>query len=225
MNTYFTLQPEIMKHSRRVFGWFDLLGRLGGITNVMMILFGIFVYPISEHSYILKAAKKLFIARSLDPNLFKEDPRQNIEAKGYNNKIQKELDTHRAIKLHTRDNFCLYLSHRMGCFFPSFCWKKKAKFQKLYSMTQDRMENQLNIIKMVRNVRNLKMISKFSLLTPKLKTQLTHAEKNLIDLDEGLSNTDENSDNPYDSGLEELDISDSEADFPIYSKKKSVGDP
>ena len=75
INTYFTLQPEIMKHSRRVFGWFDLLGRLGGITNVMMILFGIFVYPISEHSYILKAAKKLFIARSNDSNIFKDDPR------------------------------------------------------------------------------------------------------------------------------------------------------
>ena len=143
--------------------------------------------------------------------MFKEDPRQNIEAKGYNNKIQKELNTHRAIKLHPRDNFCLYLSHRMGCFFPSFCWKKKSQFQKLYKMTHDRMENQLNIIKIVRNVRNLKMISKFSLLTPKLKQQLTHAEKNLIDLDEGESNPDENSDNPYDSGLDELDSSDSDA--------------
>jgi hypothetical protein len=75
VNTYFTLQPEIMKHSRRVFGWFDLLGRLGGITNVMMILFGIFVYPISNHSYILKAAKKLFIARVKDKDMFKNDPR------------------------------------------------------------------------------------------------------------------------------------------------------
>lgn len=65
-----------MKHSRRVFGWFDLLGRLGGITNVMMILFGIFVFPISEHSYILKAAKKLFIARTKNNEMFKPDPRQ-----------------------------------------------------------------------------------------------------------------------------------------------------
>ena len=80
----------------------------------------------------------------------------------------------------------------------------------------------MNIIKIVRNVRNLKMISKFSLLTPKLKQQLTHAEKNLIDLDEGIENPDEDSDNLYDSGIDELDISDSEAEFPIYSKKKSV---
>jgi len=72
-----------MKHSRRIFGWFDLLGRLGGITNVMMILFGVFVYPISAHSFILKAAKKLFIAKSKDPNMFKDDPKQDIAVKGY----------------------------------------------------------------------------------------------------------------------------------------------
>lgn len=130
-----------MKHSRRVFGWFDLLGRLGGITNVMMILFGIFVYPISEHSYILKAAKKLFIARSRDENLFKEDPRQEISVKGYTTKIQKELDLHRAIKLSTKDNMCLYFANRMGCCFPSCLWGKKKKFQKLYTMTHERMEN------------------------------------------------------------------------------------
>ena len=58
------LQPEIVKHSRKVFGWFDLLGRLGGITNVMMLLFGAFIFPISEHSFVLKAAKKLWIART-----------------------------------------------------------------------------------------------------------------------------------------------------------------
>lgn len=75
LNTYFTLQPITIKHTRRVFGWLDLLGRLGGITNVMMILFGVFVYPISAHSFILKAAKKLFIARSKDPNMFKIDPK------------------------------------------------------------------------------------------------------------------------------------------------------
>ena len=69
------LQSEIIKHSRKIFGWFDLLGRLGGITNVMMILFGAFLFPIAEHSFVLKAAKKLWIARTRDPNMFKKDPR------------------------------------------------------------------------------------------------------------------------------------------------------
>ena len=62
-------------NKRVIFGWFDLLGKLGGITNVFMLLFGFFLFGISEHSYVLKAAKKLFIARTRNPNLLKEDSR------------------------------------------------------------------------------------------------------------------------------------------------------
>ena len=63
------------EQSRKIFGWLDLLGKLGGITNVCMMLFGFFLFPISEHSYIIKAAKKLFIARTRDGSIFKKDPR------------------------------------------------------------------------------------------------------------------------------------------------------
>ena len=52
-----------------------MLGRLGGITNVMMILFGAFLFPIAEHSFILKASKKLWIARTRDTTMFINDPR------------------------------------------------------------------------------------------------------------------------------------------------------
>jgi hypothetical protein len=69
------LQSEIAINKRVIFGWFNLLGKLGGITNVMMLLFGFVLFSISEHSYVLKASKKLFIARSRNPNLFKEDSR------------------------------------------------------------------------------------------------------------------------------------------------------
>jgi len=77
----FRLSPEVNLNSRRVFGWFDLLGKLGGVTNVMMLLFGFMIYPISEHSYVLKVAKKLFIARTRDTTFFKDDPQQNIDVK------------------------------------------------------------------------------------------------------------------------------------------------
>ena len=49
-------------------------------------------------------------------------------------------------------------------------------------MTKDRMEKQLNIIKLIKNVRNQKAISKHSLMSEQLKQQLKHCEKNLIDL-------------------------------------------
>ena len=82
------------------------------------------------------------------------------------------------------------------------------------------MESQLNIIKIVRNVRNLKMVSKFSLLTPRLKQQLTHAEKNLINLENSDEPVDSEEEPPVDSGCEQFDISDTEAEFPTYKKEK-----
>lgn len=154
LSVQFWISSEISLNSRRVFGWFDLLGKLGGITNVMMLLFGFFLYPISEHSYVLKVAKKLFIARTRDTEFFKNDPKQNIEVTALSPKVQKELDIHHPIKLYPKDNFCLYLSNRLGMLFPSFCWPKRKQFQKLYKITKDRMEKQLNIIKLIKNVRN-----------------------------------------------------------------------
>jgi hypothetical protein len=77
---------------RTIFGWFDLLGKLGGITNVMMLLFGFFLFGISEHSFILKASKKLFIARTKDETLFKDDPKVDIGIKPLSKQASYELD-------------------------------------------------------------------------------------------------------------------------------------
>ena len=115
-------------HSRKIFGWLDLLGKLGGITNVCMLLFGFFLFPIAEHGYVLKAAKKLFIARTRDPTLFKADPRQKLTIKALSSKSKAELELHRAIKFHRKDNCCLLVSHQMGCLFPSRLWPNKDKF-------------------------------------------------------------------------------------------------
>jgi hypothetical protein len=62
-----------MEHKRKIFGWFGLLGKLGGITNIFMIFLGGIMHPISEHSFILKASNKLFMARTKDDTLFEKD--------------------------------------------------------------------------------------------------------------------------------------------------------
>ena len=64
------LQPNVVIHTREVYGFIDLLGDLGGVTELIMICFGFFLFPISEHSFILKAAKKFFLANSSDSTLF-----------------------------------------------------------------------------------------------------------------------------------------------------------
>ena len=60
----------MVKHQRKIYGYLDLLGDLGGVTEVIMIAFGIFLFPVSRHSFTIKATKKLFMARTRDQKLF-----------------------------------------------------------------------------------------------------------------------------------------------------------
>ena len=57
-------------HKRVRYGIFDLLGDLGGVLEVIMIIFGIFLYPVSEHGFVMKAANKLFFARTNRNDVF-----------------------------------------------------------------------------------------------------------------------------------------------------------
>jgi hypothetical protein len=48
----------------------DLLGDLGGATEVIMIIFGFFIFPVAEHQFTIAAAKRLFLARTKDNSIF-----------------------------------------------------------------------------------------------------------------------------------------------------------
>jgi len=57
-------------HNRKIYGVIDLLGDLGGVTEVIMIVFGVFLFPVSEFSFVMKAAKRLFLARTRENEFF-----------------------------------------------------------------------------------------------------------------------------------------------------------
>jgi len=44
----------------------DLLGDLGGVVEVLLVCFVIFISPISEHAFYIKAANRLFWAKTKD---------------------------------------------------------------------------------------------------------------------------------------------------------------
>lgn len=60
------LEAETIRHIRYIYSLLDILGDLGGVTEVIMILFGFFLYPIAEHSFILQALRRLYKARTSD---------------------------------------------------------------------------------------------------------------------------------------------------------------
>lgn len=65
------LHNEQYKLTREIYNAFDLLGDLGGVTEVIMIFFGFILYSFSEHSFYLTASQKLFFARTEDKDVFK----------------------------------------------------------------------------------------------------------------------------------------------------------
>lgn len=65
---------------------FGLLGDLGGITQIFYLIFGIILYPFSEHSFVVKALKKLYYARTRDNEIFRSDGKKAAA-------IKRKVDT------------------------------------------------------------------------------------------------------------------------------------
>ena len=79
-------------HKREIFNLLDLVGDLGGVIEVMVLIFGFVFFPISQQSFILKFTKSLFKARTSDGQLFRktkvDENGQQEEAKS---KIKSEI--------------------------------------------------------------------------------------------------------------------------------------
>ena len=81
------LNEEGVNYTREVYHILDVLSDLGGIIEVIMIIFGFILFPISEHSFYLKAARMLFFARSKDQNMFIKSTDPEL-----NDKLEKYMD-------------------------------------------------------------------------------------------------------------------------------------
>ena len=57
-------------HKRKIFNFFDLLGVMGGVLEVIVFIFGFLMFPISEHSFVMIAISRLFLAKTNDETLF-----------------------------------------------------------------------------------------------------------------------------------------------------------
>ena len=136
-NTKFWLQAQSVIHERAVYGSLDLLGDLGGVTEVVMLVFGFILFPISEHSFTLKAAKKMFKARTAEKDLFNPPKVKESDAiseppdyeKNLSKKQTEEINKHHEIRIKYMDGVKLYIANCFGDYFPSFCWKNVNKFK------------------------------------------------------------------------------------------------
>lgn len=64
----FNIYPDIYEivHSRKEYDVIDLLGDIGGIQNILVILFGWFFYSLSEYSMFMDAFNRIFVLDEKD---------------------------------------------------------------------------------------------------------------------------------------------------------------
>ena len=110
--------------------------------------------------------------------------------------MKQEIETHRLIRISMKDNIMLFLSSIFGdrnscC--RSICgWKNDAKIQKLFQEGRLRIEKDLNVIKLIKSIKEMRILMKNSMMTPEIRFKVAHSTKNCINLDsEGSDHSEE----------------------------------
>jgi hypothetical protein len=116
----------------------DILGEIGGYMEVLYVICFFIVFPFAQHGFMISAIKKLFLAKTQDPEIFKgsSNSYKKEYKKGIHNfatpkpKQLKEARNTAVYAIITLSNFQkikLFLqSHLFGCLAKT-CFKKKMK--------------------------------------------------------------------------------------------------
>ena len=50
---------------------------IGGMTNVLLVFFSIIVYPMANHSFMIRAIKRFYFVRTKDKKLFEYNKKKH----------------------------------------------------------------------------------------------------------------------------------------------------
>ena len=181
-----------------------MLGEFGGIKEAILILIGFFVFPVSEFSFYNNIIKRLFLAKTKDENLFKDsktmfDRQDNQHTTFVKSKDDKKLQRAESMKCRVRYDRAILLSFmQRACLFvlnfvsTSFggllvgkcCGyeRKLTKVERLYAKGCDRIDQELNVIKIIKNLKSLRIVMK-EFVDKKTLLQINHNRRNIIEID------------------------------------------
>ena len=78
---------------------FEYLGILGGIVYFTFNLVLFLISPLQKHSFILRAIKRLYFARTADNFMFYEKPEENYSETSLNSELNHEISKHKIPRL------------------------------------------------------------------------------------------------------------------------------
>ena len=138
------------------------------MLEVILLGFGFFLFPFSEHSFLINAANSLFYARTFRDDIFKEDKNpMNVDTlirKGViSNEEASEIKTHKKVDLTTRDTIFLFIKRRFQICFKNKYWNKLTpkdeQLIKLCDIAASKIESDLNVVKIIKHLRETRVLA------------------------------------------------------------------
>ena len=192
----------------------DFMSDVGGVLELFVFLFGIFLYPLSSNSFLLRALKKMYRARTQERLLLRfyhdtekvnpatgaprKEVRFDFDAEDENKIMdvkelkQSELGKTKPIVLSTVKKFNLYMISLCNpCKSPQKVKKgdKNANLIKLYEKGQEKLLQDFDVVKLMKNMHHLNMMYNFYRLKHSdLMVEVNSSRKKILNLeDDGWS--------------------------------------
>ena len=166
------------------------VGDLGGVHELFYAATSTLAGYYSFHSFMLKALKKMYLGSTNDFHLFlKKKPKYGKFFKTLKAKVPRDLDDdtykhHYPIKLSLCNNIRVFWLNRFCCL---CCCKRgrNARLMRLFKEGEDRLNNDFSIDKIVKYLKNIKILTKHSILTEEMSFNIEHHPNNIIECDRG----------------------------------------
>ena len=147
-----------VKHKREAYSLLDFIGDIGGVLDVIIMFIALVFAPFSEHSFIVNAVTSLYRFKT-----------QNLEAQ------HVDIGYLQFFYLFFARSCCGFICKLDGD-------PKRKKLRRLINKGQARLEEEMNIEKIIREVRELKIASN-AIIDDKTKKMIEQHDDNIIDMD------------------------------------------
>lgn len=169
-SSQYFLGNEYKLQIRECYGFTDLIGDLGGVSELILTFLAIFICPWSTFSYNLSSLGKLFLARTTDPKLFlsktkEEKPmclKHQIPEIYRDTAVDREVQLHHPIRLSAWQTLKLFMATCVTdsfCCLPAGCMKciTNGQIFKMYKEGVERLEEELSIEMVAKELRDTRI--------------------------------------------------------------------
>lgn len=103
---------------------------------------------------------------------------------------QEEREEHmknRPIVLSFFDDVLLFFSRLLGSAACCCCWNKRKKLEKMYEVVEERIIKELDVVKLLKSVKDSKLALKAAIMEPDFKFHIRNSGAHVLNLDKETS--------------------------------------